>query len=340
MARRANHTDSTGTVLNIQRFSVHDGPGIRTVVFLKGCSLRCLWCSNPESLSRRRQLGIYPKRCIGLEACGACLEAAPSTDSFVVEDNRVTGLRDGHSGDLFACARVCPTGALKNWGETMTVEQVMQEVLADREFYEESGGGLTLSGGEAMVQNRFAIDLLRAARSEGLHTCVETALNYPSKVLDAALPHIDMALCDIKHMDLEQHRQYTGAGNTRILDNLRRVAASGTPIVVRIPVVPGINGTEKNLRATAEFIVSQLGDAVLQVQLLPFRRLGVEKYASLGLSYPMDGLGTSDFDKRNLELSHFAEMMSAYGLNAVPGTGHRIPTEPLSASRKEAIAMQ
>jgi len=209
-----------GTVFNIQRFSVHDGPGIRTVVFIKGCSLRCIWCSNPESMSRHQQIGFYPERCIGVDKCRACFEAAPDPAALVVSDGRVSGLKASNPRDYLACAAACPTSALKAWGTRTTVGEVMQEVLADKSFYEESGGGLTLSGGEALIQSRFAIELLRAARAEGINTCIETALNYPAGTLEAALPYIDLAFCDLKHMDSAAHRRFTGVGNERILRNL------------------------------------------------------------------------------------------------------------------------
>jgi len=314
----------SGTVLNIQRFSVHDGPGIRTVVFLKGCSLRCIWCSNPESLSRREQLGAFPDKCIGTDKCTACIKAASDPDIVSVEDDRVTGLASDDPRDILACADACPTGALRAWGRRMRVSEVMQEVLADREFYEESGGGLTLSGGEALLQTDFAIELLKAAHAEGINTCVETALNYRSNILDRALPYIDVALCDLKHMDATAHRRFTGVSNDRILTNLRRVVAYGTPVVIRIPVVPYHNGTEENLRATASFLAENLDGRVNQVQLLPFRKLGVEKYASLGLEYPMADFEAPPREIWESDIRRYADIMGSYGLQVAPGSGARI----------------
>lgn len=317
--------DVEGTVLNIQRFSVHDGPGIRTVVFMKGCSLRCIWCSNPESMSRCQQIGFYPERCIGTDKCDACFKAAPDPLALTVKDHRVTGLETEHPADYLACAEACPTGALKAWGKRTTVGKVMREVVADREFYEESGGGLTLSGGEALLQTRFAVELLKAARAEGINTCVETALNFKPEVLEAALPWVDLALCDVKHMDATAHRRFTGVSNTRILENLERVAESGTPVVIRIPVVPGHNGTEENLMATADYLAKNLGNRVLQIQLLPFRRLGVEKYASIGMLYPMAEFEAPAREEWEQDILRFAEKMCSYGLDAVAGAGARIP---------------
>lgn len=317
-------TEITGTVFNIQRFSVHDGPGIRTVVFIKGCSLRCIWCSNPESLSRKEQLGFFPDRCIGLDKCGACITAAPDPAAVIVEDNRVTGLETNDPACLLACANACPTGALKAWGKKMSVGEVMQEVLADKEFYDESGGGLTLSGGEALIQTRFAVELLKAAKSEGINTCVETALNYDPTVLDAALPHVDLALCDVKCVDPDAHRRFTGVANDRILGNLEKVMDYGTPIVVRIPVVPEHNGTEEHLRETAKLLTEDLDGRVQQVQLLPFRKLGVEKYTSLGMPYPMTDFDAPPRAAWEENIRRLAEMMGSYGLNVAAGSGARI----------------
>lgn len=309
----------TGTVLNIQRFSVHDGPGIRTVVFLKGCSLRCIWCSNPESLSRGEQIGFYPARCIGTDKCTACLEAAPDRDAFVVKDGRVVGLQTQRPQDYLGCARACPTSALTVWGRQTTVGEVMKEVLADKACYQQSGGGLTLSGGEALLQRRFVVELLEAARAEGINTCVETALNYDAEVLDEVLPLVDLFFCDLKHLDRQAHRRYTGVSNERILDNLRRIVASGANVVIRVPVVPGCNGTEENLRATARFVAEELGAGVMQIQLLPFRKLGEEKYASLGMPYPMRDFAAPPREVWERDLRNLVEMMAAQGVTVVAG---------------------
>lgn len=313
-----------GTIFNIQRFSVHDGPGIRTVVFIKGCTLRCIWCSNPESMATRQQLGVYPQRCIGVDKCGMCLKVAPDEAAFSVKDKRVTALNARHHEDYLACADVCPTDALKAWGKKQTVGDVMREVLADRDFYEESGGGMTLSGGEALIQAQFAVELLKAAHAEGINTCVETALNYKADVLDAALPYLDLALCDLKHMHAQDHKRFMGASNELILSNLKKVVESGTPVVIRIPVVPEHNGTEDNIRATAMFIADELGGRVKQVQLLPFRKLGEDKYASLGMTYPMADFKSPPREVWERDIRHFAEVMNGYGVPAVAGSGSKI----------------
>jgi pyruvate formate lyase activating enzyme len=316
--------DVEGTIFNIQRFSVHDGPGIRTVVFIKGCSLRCIWCSNPESFVTQQQLGVYPQRCIGTDKCGACLKVAPDEGALVVKDSRVIALDAQHQEDYLVCAAVCPTDALKAWGEKTTVGAVMQEVLADRDFYQESGGGMTLSGGEALIQKAFAAELLKAAHAQGINTCVETALNYKAEVLDATLPYIDLALCDLKHMDSEGHKRFTAVPNELILSNLKRVVDSGTPVVIRIPVVPDHNGTEENLRETARFVADELGGRVRQIQLLPFRKLGEDKYASLGMPYPMADFISPEREVWEDNIRRFVDIMTTYGVPAVAGSGSKI----------------
>ena len=310
-----------GTVFNIQRFSVHDGPGIRTVVFLKGCSLRCRWCSNPESLSRAVQIGVFERRCLGVDKCRACLDAAPDPDAIVVRDGRVVGIRGRRAERYVPCAEACPTGALKVWGRQVTVGEVMKEVVADRAFYESSGGGLTLSGGEALLQPRFATELLEAARAEGIGTCMETALNVRGGHLEPVLPLLDMIFCDLKALDPEEHRHCTGVSNERILENLRTVVASGVRVVIRVPVVPGYNGSDANLRATARFVAEEFGARVGLIQLLPFRKLGEEKYAALGLPYGMRDYSAPPRETWERNLTSAARVMSEYGLKVVAGAG-------------------
>jgi len=283
-----------------------------------------MWCSNPESLESQLQLGVYPQRCIGVDKCGGCLEVAPDKSALVIEDNRVSGITASNHADYHVCASVCPTGALKAWGTEVTVAEVMKEVLADKDFYLESGGGLTLSGGEALIQPQFTLELLKAAKAEGINTCIETALHYKQEILEAALPYIDLVFCDIKHMDSEAHQKFTGVPNDPILSNIKRVVASGKPTVIRIPVVPEHNGTEENIRATARFIAEELQGRVLQVQLLPFRKLGEDKYASLALDYPMNELVTPEREVWEKNLLSFANIMKEYGVPAVAGTNQKI----------------
>ena len=225
-----------GRIFNIQRFSIHDGPGIRTIVFFKGCFMRCAWCCNPESQSYEIQT--------------------------MVEN-----------------------GKQKTVGKDVTVAEIMPEILADENYYWRSGGGVTLSGGEILGQPDFARDLLRACKENGLHTAVESTANAPYENIEKILPYLDLYLMDIKHMDSAKHKEYTGAGNERILENAKKLAASGVELVIRTPVVPGFNDTAEEIRAISKFAASLPG--VREHHLLPYHRLGSDKYAGLGRNYSL-----------------------------------------------------
>jgi len=272
-----------GIVTDIQRFSVHDGPGIRTTVFLKGCNLRCAWCHNPETLRPEPQLQFLPARCIG---CGACIEACPAGaherrgGEHVVHRDRCTVCG--------RCAEVCYAGALAIVGRTMTAEAVLAEVLRDRPFYETSGGGMTLSGGEPLVQRPFALDLLGRARREGLHTAVETNLADSWDHVAELIPVTDLWLVDIKLIDPAAHARWTGATNEAILAGARRLARDGRPMIVRTPVVPGVNDSAEAIGAVADAIRKFAG--LVAYELLPYHPLGTAKYRSLGMPCPLEGL--------------------------------------------------
>ncbi|HZK44455.1 MAG TPA: glycyl-radical enzyme activating protein [Syntrophomonadaceae bacterium] len=321
----ANREDIKGNIFNIQKFTIHDGPGIRTELFFKGCPLRCKWCSNPESLKLKQEVGVTAIRCIGVDKCNLCIEACPLGEAaFVIDNNIITGINREVCTDCLECVEACPSNALKIWGREMNVEEVMKVLLEDREFYQKSGGGITLSGGEVLLQWQFVLELLKECKKASLHTCVETAMHCQPEILDQIYPYVDLVITDIKHMDAEKHREYTGVRNDLILRNIKKTVQMGMPLVIRIPVVPGHNNDEKNIRATAQFIADELGNRVKQVQLLPYRQLGEEKYKSIGMPYPM---GTFEVPERRVweeNIRHLVEVMQEYGVPAVAGTTEKI----------------
>lgn len=322
-------TQKKGIVFNIQHFTVHDGPGIRTEVFLKGCPLSCKWCSNPESIDPRRQLGIYPDKCIGKERCGFCVKACSKQGKPLVfhENGQIIGTTT-ECIRCMKCAGACFTHAIKSWGEQKTVEEVMEEVLQDRVYYQQSGGGITLNGGEVTVQWEFALELLKASRAEGINTCVETCMHCKPEILTKFYPYTDLFLADLKNMDSAAHKHWSGVGNELILQNLIQTVNAGVPLVLRIPIIPDVNNSEENIRASAQFIVDQLGNQVKQVQLLPYKKMGTEKYASMGLPYPMGEeykMPPREVWEENIR--HLAAVMQSYGVPAVPGSNVKIPLD-------------
>jgi pyruvate formate lyase activating enzyme len=292
-----------GTVFDVQRYSLHDGPGLRTSVFLKGCPLRCGWCSNPESQRVEPELVMFSANCL---ACGACIEVCGPGGRKLM-NGRLVWERD--LCNLCAeCVRVCP--AAMGWsGQRRTAGDVIREALRDAAFYQD-GGGLTLTGGEPTLQSAFAGAILRLAKAECINTAIETTGNTPWEALKVLLPYLDLWLYDVKHMDSQTHRDYTGLGNELILSNLRKLAALGALIVVRVPLISGFNVTEENIRKTAQFAL-ELGGAVRSVELLPYHALGRAKYKALGRSYPWQG--HDPLTDADVEVA--ARLIRTYGLD-------------------------
>jgi pyruvate formate lyase activating enzyme len=263
-------------IFDIQRFSVHDGPGIRTTVFFKGCPLRCAWCANPESQDRSPQLLLRDNRCT---TCGRCLAACPE---------RAIGIAKGKGRRIdwrkctqcLRCVATCETGALSIAGREVTVTDIADEVERDRSFYETSGGGVTLSGGEPLMQPEFSVSLLRRFREMGLHTALDTSGHADRSVLQAVIPLVDMVLYDIKMLDNEKHRQYTGVGNAFILENARFVAQS-VRTWFRIPLVAGVNDSEDEIQRIASLA---RGLGVEKISLLPYHAGGRAKLRQIGRS--------------------------------------------------------
>ena len=316
-------------VSNIQKYTIHDGPGIRTTVFFKGCTLRCLWCSNPETIGPAPQLGVYPDKCLSVAKCGLCIKNCPATGTQPVKFDEYGFLTavaaDPLCDGCFQCAEICPPRAVKVWGERMTLPELMKVIGEDRSYYAKTGGGVTLNGGEVMLQWEFARMLLEACHGASVNTCVETALHCPREHMEAVYEFTDLVITDIKHMDAAMHKICTGAGNELILDNIRRTAEMKKRLVIRTPVVPGYNGDEENIRKTGEFIRDELGGAIVQYQLLPYRKMGTEKYDSLGTPYPMGDYIPPPRDEWESSLKRLADMLVRdYGLPAAAGSGGKL----------------
>ncbi len=293
-----------GVIADIQRFSVFDGPGIRTTVFLKGCPLRCRWCHNPECLSPRPQLRFYDAKCV---RCGACAAVCPSGVHRM--EGGVHHLQAAACALCGRCIEACPAGALEIAGRAAEPGAVMAEVLRDEKYYRSSGGGLTLSGGEPMAQPEFALALLQAARDHGLHTAVETSGYAPRRVLDAFMPLTDLWLYDMKCVDSGKHRALTGVDNARIVDNLDGLLAMERPVVLRCPMIPGINDGADDLKGLADFVNARPG--LDHVELMAYHHMGAQKYGQLSLSYSLEGLRDMTRERRDAIMDRLREACHA-----------------------------
>lgn len=267
-----------GTIFNIQKFSVNDGPGIRTTVFMKGCPLRCLWCHNPESNSAKQELFYDPRKCISCGACAAVCEKG----CHIFDEN-------GHTYSRIECVRcgkcvsACMPGALEAVGNEKTVEEVMADVMKDEVFYENSGGGITLSGGEPMMQFDFTYELLKAAKEKGLHTCIETCGYAKEEQYRKIAELVDIFLFDYKETDPERHKEYTGADNRLILNNLKMLDDMGCNIILRCPIIPTLNDRDEHFSGIADMANSLKN--ILEINIEPYHPLGSGKSEMLGKEY-------------------------------------------------------
>ncbi|WP_419724465.1 (2S)-3-sulfopropanediol dehydratase activating enzyme [Terrisporobacter petrolearius] len=308
-----------GIIFNVQRFTIHDGPGLRTEVFFKGCPLRCEWCSNPESWTAYIQPGVYKTKCISHKKCGMCEEACPEKDILNFERGKLTSIDRSKCTDCLACYEACPSDAIKRWGKSMSVEECMKEIRKDKGYYERSGGGVTVSGGEPLLQSDFVAELFKACKDEDIQTCCESSFYADWKEIEKILPYTDIIISDIKHMDTDIHKKHTGVHNKRILENLKKLTSEERKLILRIPIIPNVNDDMNNIEATADFIVDDLNGRVRTLQLLSFMRLGEEKYSSLGMPYKMENVKVDrkTFQKR---VNEIADYFNSRGIHCLVGT--------------------
>ena len=299
-----------GIVFDIKKYAIHDGPGIRTTVFFKGCPLRCWWCHNPEGQDLEPELVYRKNRCIG---CGECIKKCPKQAIFLEDQhisvNRKNCILCGN------CSEVCPSDALSIAGRRMSAKEVLEEIEKDRAFYDESDGGVTFSGGEPFLQPGFLNALLDECKERGIHTTVDTCGFAQYEIIEKMRDKVDLFLYDIKTMDARKHMKYTGASNEQILKNLKKLAEDGSSIVISFPLIPGINDDDKNAVRTAK-LISSLPN-IKQVNLLPYHRAGIEKYRNLGKPYKLDKIQPPS----NQKIKSIKEKMEAFGIKIEIGGG-------------------
>ncbi|MHC6178919.1 trans-4-hydroxy-L-proline dehydratase activase [Clostridium sp. JNZ X4-2] len=270
--------------MNIQKYSIHDGPGIRTTVFLKGCPLNCWWCHNPESQKSGLEIMFFKEKCKG---CGLCLEKCPQkaiefVDGYPVTDERKCTL-------CGKCSDFCTSNAREIVGKEMAVKDLMKEIIKDEVFYDESNGGVTFSGGEPLIHADYLNNVLKACKNRGIHTTIDTSGYADWQQFEKIIDNTDLFLFDIKHMSNEKHFKYMGVGNTVILENLKKLSERGSNIYVRMPIIAGVNDDDENIDAAVDFI-SKLN--IIQVNLLPYHKMGMDKYRRLNRKYKLSGLET------------------------------------------------
>lgn len=287
-----------GIVFKIQKYSIHDGPGIRTMVFLKGCPLNCWWCHNPEGQELSEGIAYRKDKCLG---CGRCAGTCP--DSALHFSGEMPVIDKKRCTNCCRCVDACPSNALEALGREMTVAEIMGTVEKDLVFYDESGGGVTFTGGEPFFQYEFLYEVLKSCRRKGIHTVVETSGQTAWEMLEGASAYVDLFFYDLKLMDEVRHKKYTGVHNQTILSNLEKLSRIHSDICVRIPVIPGINDDSDNMEKTRAFLLST---SIRNVEVLPYHSIGIHKYDWLGMAYKLNGTAAPDM-KRMEEIAGIFE---------------------------------
>ena len=273
-----------GIVTEIERFALNDGPGIRTTVFLKGCNMKCAWCHNPETINPSRDMLYYANKCIG---CYKCIYACPCKAQKRI--NNVHMYYPNICVKCGRCAEICYAEAMVIGGKNMSVDEVMSEVVQDKAYYKDSGGGVTLSGGEVLFQQDFADALTDACHAEGIPVAIETNLSFPWDKIEPFIRKQDLVMCDLKIADSEEHKKWTGIGNETIRENIRCLAKSGIPFLVRTPVIPGATDSNRNIQEIASFLAEiNENSTMLYYELLNFNPLGDTKYKSMRRKNPFE----------------------------------------------------
>jgi len=300
---------SDSLIFDIKRYAINDGPGIRVVIFFKGCKLHCAWCHNPESISPKQEKMYAPAKCI---KCGSCVDACPENAITLTPNGIITDPE--HCKMCGKCVEVCPTTAIEMSGKVMSVSEIMEIIEKERIFFDQSGGGVTFSGGEPLVHTKMLIELLDECGKRGIHRAVDTAGNVSTKTILEVAGRTDLFLYDLKMMDSELHRKWIHSGNETILQNLKTIAATGVHIIIRIPLIGGVNDTEENIEQTAKFI-SELDGDKKEVHLLPYHSIAQNKYMKLGKSNDFEIMREPDKMSLAKAISKFDE----YGISASIG---------------------
>lgn len=283
--------NTKGIVFNIERYTLHDGPGIRTTVYLKGCPLNCIWCSNPESQSRTPEIAFFTEKCTG---CGQCLPLCPHKAIRQDEEDEPISILFDRCQGCGDCVNECYPEAIVLMGEDMAASEVIEIIERDKKFYDNSGGGVTLSGGEPLAQIAFSVEILHQCKTLGIHTAIQTCGYASRPELDKVLPYIDLIIFDLKHMNDEQHQRLTGVGNRKIIENLKYIDSKNSRIIVQITLIPRYNDSEDNLREIFSLIKTL--KSVEGVSLLAYHSLGASKYRRMGRSYLLSELNTPPKD--------------------------------------------